>query len=222
MAQVLESLQKVSDAQKQYVDRRQEAYSNFYAPVMREQRQHLETIVDRLNASREIVKNVYSKMKSRFDFDLGSIPEFRWFSLRERDLISVDDLKVLNIDKTVFMSHHRLQLFVDTKRTVEYPVHPVFYTGGTQDISKFVRNIFYRENLRLLHLKLNVIKSVKHSRDNCEILEGPANRFKTFDEYYEYINGVSVDEALLMCHYTLVSQLNKNAVKLLNDLNESF
>src|SRR5699024_39195 len=222
MVQILESLQKVSDAKKQYVACRQEAYSNFYIPAMRENRQHLETIVDRLNESREIVKNVYSKMKCRFDFDLGSIPEFRWFSLRERVLISVDDLKILNIDETVFMSHHRLQLFVDMKRAVAYPVHPVFYTGGTRDIAKFVRSIFYRENLRLLHLKLNVIESVKHSRDNCELLEGPANRFRMFDEYYEYINGITVDEALLVSRYTLVSQLNKNAVKLQNNLDESF
>lgn len=226
MSEILDSLQEISRASREYEKQQSKIYSNIYLPAMRENRKNLKTITQRLENSRAIVSNIRKKFNSRstqFSFDLRNVRELQWMSMKERNYFFEDDLKINSIDDVAFFKF-QLELYTDEKRTVKYPIHPIFYTGSDRDIAKFVRQIFYRENIRNLQIVLNNLENVKWARESeLYSYKGLAQNMKgdfsnssqeNFDMYFKYVNHMNVDEMVDLYSKTLISQLKKYSSKI--------
>lgn len=220
MSEILDSLQLIAEAREKTEREKSQIASEIYYPVYRKQRKNLKIITNRLERSRKIIMNIRKKMRSRenrFSFDLKNIPEFQWFSMKEKDWFFEDDLVIGNVRDAVFNMLYRLQMRDDESRKKTYPIHPVFYTGSDRDIAKFARKIFYREYVHYLQRISNNLDSVQHSRRNNASFEKQSQRYKSFDEYFNYINGMKIDDMEMMINQTLVSQLKKYTAKIEQD-----
>jgi len=221
MSEILDSLQLIAEAREKTEREKSQIASEIYYPVYRKQRKNLKIITNRLERSRKIIMNIRKKMKpreNRFSFDLKSIPEFQWFSMKEKDWFFEDDLVIGNVQDAVFNMLYRLQMRDDESRKKTYPIHPVFYTGSDRDIAKFARKIFYREHVHYLQRISNNLDSLQHSRRNQGFAAySQTRRYKNFDEYFNYINGMKVDDMEVMINQTLISQLKKYTAKIEQD-----
>lgn len=221
MSIITESIQEISNASKETEKQKNQIYSNVYFPAMRKNRKHLRTIVQRLENSQEIIRNIRKKFNSRstqFSFDLRNVREFQWMSMKERSLFFEDDLKINSVSDAAFFKF-QLELYVDSKRKELYQIHPIFYTGSTWEIAQFVRKVFYRENISNIQKVLNNIDSIKYSRNviNEQFVpnRSPYNFIgKTFDEWFKYLHDISLDDMEKMYHQTLISQLKKYSAKI--------
>lgn len=233
MSEILNSLQEISRASREYEKQQSKIYSNIYLSAMRENRKNLKTITQRLENSRAIVSNIRRKFNARstqFSFDLKNVRELQWMSMKERNYFFEDDLKINSIDDVAFFKF-QLELYTDEKRTVKYPIHPIFYTGSDRDIAKFVRQIFYRENIRNLQIVLNNLENVKWARESeLYSYKGLAQNMKgdfsnssqeNFDMYFKYVNHMNVDEMVDLYSKTLISQLKKYSSKIEENYGES-
>lgn len=225
MSKILDSLQEINDAAKKKQRIEEQAYSDIYAPAMRKNRKNLRKIIKRLEHSREIIINISKKMNSRssqFHFYLKDIPEFQWFSMQNQSWFIEDDLKIGNIIESTSLFRSRLQMRVRNNHHQigeAYPIHPVFYTGSIRDIAKFARKIFYRENIRNLQICTNTIENAQHSRSIMPAYDSRGIRFG-FDKEFKNINNMNIDDAEMMYHQTLISQMKKYTAKIEQDFEE--